>query len=146
MNSRKALDAPEFLIPKEAEPEYNDWLADFHRLHDGSELWAKVVPDRASAPLATQQVAPVVLGIEYCHGCGQAPCIKTRIGKVLNVLKDGLWHAGHELTGPAAGGSEGLRRLRELKERGYRIEARRIAGRASWEYKWIEAWAFKEER
>jgi len=46
---------------------------------------------------------------------------------VLHVLEDGEWHDGHELTHPAVGGSEGLRRLRELREKGYMIEMRKKA-------------------
>jgi hypothetical protein len=57
---------------------------------------------------------------------------------VYNVLKDGEWHDGPELTHPAVGGSEGLRRLRELREKGYRIDMRRKAkGRTTRQYKLV---------
>ena len=75
-----------------------------------------------------------------CAVCGAlfgdapAPRAETksaRLGKrqrlVLRVLEDGEWHDGHELTHPAVGGSEGLRRLRELREKGYTIEMRKKA-------------------
>ena len=51
----------------------------------------------------------------------------TRQRLVLQVLEDGEWHDGHELTHPAVGGSEGLRRLRELRAKGYVIEMRKKA-------------------
>jgi len=55
---------------------------------------------------------------------------------VYNVLKDGEWHDGPELTHPAVGGSEGLRRLRELRAKGYIIEMRRKAkGRTTRQYR-----------
>lgn len=57
---------------------------------------------------------------------------------VYNVLKDGEWHDGPELTHPEVGGSEGLRRLRELREKGYTIEMRRKAkGRTTRQYRLV---------
>lgn len=41
-------------------------------------------------------------------------------------MRDSMgWVPGHYLTSPLIGGSEGLRRLRELRADGYRIEMRR---------------------
>jgi hypothetical protein len=58
--------------------------------------------------------------------------------RVYDVLKDGQWHDGPELTHPAAGGSEGLRRLRELREKGYTIDMRRKAkGRTTRQYRLV---------
>jgi len=57
---------------------------------------------------------------------------------VYNILKDGEWHDGPELTHPAVGGSEGLRRLRELRAKGYTIEMRRKAkGRTTRQYRLV---------
>ncbi len=145
MNGSRSLDAPEFLIPKEddpvdfllrmgekANPEYDHYLSTvFHR----------------PAPLATQGTAPVepmmpLLNVNPTRSLDR-PQGLTRADKVLNVLRDGQWHQGHELTGPTVGGSEGLRRLREIKQQlakaggTGKIEARRIAGRASWQYRWV---------
>lgn len=53
---------------------------------------------------------------------------------VLIVLSDGLWHKTMSFLTPACG-SEGLKRLRELRQRGLPIEARRIEGSAQWEYR-----------
>jgi|WetSurSiteA1Bulk_404760.scaffolds.fasta_scaffold39427_2 hypothetical protein len=58
--------------------------------------------------------------------------------RVYDVLKDGEWHDGPELTHPAVGGSEGLRRLRELRAKGYTIEMRRKAkGRTTRQYRLV---------
>lgn len=37
----------------------------------------------------------------------------------------GVWVPAHVITNPEIGGSEGLRRLRELRDRGYRIQQRK---------------------
>lgn len=52
---------------------------------------------------------------------------KTRKEKVLDALTDAPgfgWVDGYELCHPSIGGSEGLRRLRELRAEGHRIEKR----------------------
>jgi hypothetical protein len=55
---------------------------------------------------------------------------------VLSVLKDGQWHDGPELTHPEVGGSEGLRRLRELRAKGYMIEMRiKAKGKTTRQYR-----------
>ena len=58
---------------------------------------------------------------------------KTRKEKVLICLADeaerglrGGWTAGHVLCSPNVGGSEGLRRLRELRDDGWEIEMRKV--------------------
>jgi len=48
--------------------------------------------------------------------------LEGRRGMVLDLLNDGEWHKGSEISGPDVGGSEGLRRLRELREAGYTID------------------------
>lgn len=50
--------------------------------------------------------------------------IKTRKEKVLDTLSDGEWHDGYDLCHPSVGGSEGLRRLRELRADGHSIAKR----------------------
>ncbi len=62
-----------------------------------------------------------------------------RRAQVLAVLvaHAGQWVPGPELATPAVGGSEGLRRLRELREPrygGHKIPARRMSGRDGYEY------------
>ncbi len=60
---------------------------------------------------------------------------------VLAVLADGAWHPGHELTAPDVGGSEGLRRVRELRARGARIEIeRKRPDRYTRYYRLVEPW------
>lgn len=40
---------------------------------------------------------------------------KTRRGRVRHLLWDGMWHSTMEVCAPDVGGSEGCRRLRELR-------------------------------
>jgi hypothetical protein len=62
----------------------------------------------------------------------------TRKGAVLKALKPRRWVAGYELTKPAVGGSEGLRRVRELRSDGYEIKMRRIPGKQAYEYRLVK--------
>jgi|GEM_PF-4019140 len=64
--------------------------------------------------------------------------------RVLTYLKEheGQWVQGWELADPEIGGSEGLRRLRELrqllKEQGYTIEKRRpFHEQTAWDYRMV---------
>lgn len=43
------------------------------------------------------------------------PDLASQRGKVLDLMSDGRWHSTEEIL-QAAGGSEGLRRLRELRK------------------------------
>lgn len=45
------------------------------------------------------------------------------------------WVPGHLLTSPAVGGTEGLRRLRELRNSGVRIEMKKIEGSSAYQYR-----------
>jgi biotin operon repressor len=53
------------------------------------------------------------------------------------VRAEGAWVPGPDLAGPESGGSEGLRRVRELRTKGWKIETRRMKGRDAWEYRLI---------
>ena len=55
-----------------------------------------------------------------------APKRGTRMGQVWQALKtaDGAWVPGHDLCTQVCGGAAGLRRLRELREIGWPVEAR----------------------
>jgi len=54
--------------------------------------------------------------------------------RVLRLMLDGNWHTAAEIR-EAAQGSEGLRRLRELRKR-YDVEKRRVAdGKRHYEYR-----------
>lgn len=55
-----------------------------------------------------------------------APKRGTRMGEVWQALRtaNGAWVPGHDLCTQRCGGSSGLRRLRELRETGWPIEAR----------------------
>jgi hypothetical protein len=61
----------------------------------------------------------------------------TRSQLVLAYLGDrmGTWVYGPELANASVGGSEGLRRVRELTDAGWPIERRKRAGRQGWEYR-----------
>ena len=63
----------------------------------------------------------------------------TRRDRVLAVLEAaaGRWVYGPELANVAVGGSEGLRRVRELYAMGYQVERRRRPGRQGWEYRLV---------
>jgi hypothetical protein len=51
------------------------------------------------------------------------------------LLRDHKWHGTLEII--SVGGTEGMRRLRELDEIGYSIE-RSIVGHNRWEYRLVE--------
>jgi hypothetical protein len=61
----------------------------------------------------------------------------TKKQAVYNVLKSRRWTPGWELTAPDVGGSEGLRRLRELRADGFEIRSRRIEGSTAFEYRLV---------
>lgn len=65
----------------------------------------------------------------------------TRKEKVLKVLEanSGTWIDGHVLCHPEIGGSEGLRRLRELRADGHIIEMRKKPGAATRQYRIVLA-------
>lgn len=54
---------------------------------------------------------------------------------VVDLLLDHKWHSTVAIN--LAAGTEGTRRLRELRERGYLIEGRRIPHASQWEYRLI---------
>lgn len=54
---------------------------------------------------------------------------------VLDLLRDHKWHSTVEIN--YAGGTEGTRRLRELRTDGYVIEGRRLPHAYQWEYRMI---------
>lgn len=67
---------------------------------------------------------------------GPSSMLGDRQQRVLDVLADGRWHDGPELTHPAVGGSEGLRRLRELRAKGYHIRMRlKAKGKTTRQYR-----------
>lgn len=55
----------------------------------------------------------------------KAPRLDSARGRVLHLLLDRQWHTSPAICDPAVGGSEGLRRLRELRAEGWWIEKRR---------------------
>lgn len=57
-------------------------------------------------------------------------------GRVRQLMLDGEWHTGPDITAPETGGSEGLRRLRELRADGAVIEKRRKT-EGVWEYRML---------
>lgn len=54
----------------------------------------------------------------------RVPTSKRRLA-VLRLLADGHWHTTAEISSAEVGGSEGTRRLRELRREGYEIQKRR---------------------
>ena len=59
----------------------------------------------------------------------------TREKLVFNLLRDERWHTTGEINSPALGGSEGTRRLRELRKKGYPIEKRKDQNGDAYEYR-----------
>lgn len=57
--------------------------------------------------------------------------------RVYNALKSRRWTPGYELTTPEVGGSEGLRRLRELRAEGFEIKTRRMENSNAFEYRLV---------
>ena len=117
MNSRDALNVPLFLMSDEdryrAEAEAR-WAREATR--------AGLTPDRGVA-------------VPQNASKGHSSPVSGRCLAVLKVLSDGRYHKTSEFLGPDKGGSEGMRRLRELKTRGYVIERRKINGSSQWEYR-----------
>lgn len=58
-----------------------------------------------------------------------APKRGTRKAEVLDRLQQGGWIPGHWLQTPNCGGSEGLRRVRELRDEGWNIRTQFINGK-----------------
>lgn len=57
--------------------------------------------------------------------------------RVYDVLRSRRWTPGFALTEPEVGGSEGLRRLRELRAQGFEIKRRKIEGSNAFEYRLV---------
>lgn len=57
--------------------------------------------------------------------------------RVYNALRSRRWTPGFALTTPEVGGSEGLRRLRELRAEGFEIKSRRMNDSNAFEYRLI---------
>jgi biotin operon repressor len=51
------------------------------------------------------------------------------------VERVGRWVPGYKLASLEVGGSEGLKRLRELRDEGFKIEKRKMKGSSAYEYK-----------
>lgn len=47
----------------------------------------------------------------------------------------GRWIPGYELANSEVGGSEGLKRLRELRAKGWPIDKRKVTGSTAYEYR-----------
>jgi len=54
--------------------------------------------------------------------------------RVYEFMRDHQWHTAQQIR-VVAQGSEGLRRMRQLRAHGLVIEKRRVLGRATWEYR-----------
>jgi len=65
---------------------------------------------------------------------------KTAKEKVYDLLRKNTnkWVPGYKIASPAIGGSEGLRRLRDLRQDGLVIEKRKMDNRSSYEYRLIK--------
>jgi hypothetical protein len=61
----------------------------------------------------------------------------SRRAEVLRLLSDGRWHSTYAIN--AVGGTEGTRRLRELREQGYEIEKRSMPESMQFEYRLVNS-------
>ncbi len=66
---------------------------------------------------------------------GRRISLATRRALVRTLLEDGLWHSTADINAPGIGGSEGTRRLRELRKLGLPLEMRKKAGTDMYEYR-----------
>lgn len=57
--------------------------------------------------------------------------------RVHDTLTSRRWIPGYVLTQPDVGGSEGLRRLRELRGQGYEIKRRKMVDSNAYEYRLV---------
>ena len=61
----------------------------------------------------------------------------TRRGRVLNLMSDYGWHSTVDICAVDVGGTEGCRRLRELRAKGYTIAKRKKIDSTQYEYKLV---------
>ena len=99
----------------------------------------------ASPPVTIPQVRQMARATDppsALHAAALAqPKVGTRKAKVLARLRfaDGDWVAGEDIANPAVGGSEGLKRLRELRADGWPIEEKAPPdGEGMWWYRLAE--------
>lgn len=62
----------------------------------------------------------------------------SRYDRVFKTMKSRRWIKGSDITQPEVGGSEGLRRVREMRSRGAEIAMRRIPGSMQFEYRMVK--------
>lgn len=60
--------------------------------------------------------------------------LKAGVRRVQALMQDGHWHDAEAIIA-ASGVREGLRRMRELRAQGYRIEKRRVQDSRNWQYR-----------
>ena len=82
------------------------------------------------------------MGVAYDDEPDRLISTETRRANVLAFLMAHVnhWVPGPEIADPAVGGSEGLRRVRELREArfgGHTIEVRRMSGSDAYEYRLV---------
>lgn len=98
--------------------------------------------DAHSQPAQAAQAAPPALTPTQSRNAPDGPSeplhseprLDSARGRVLHLMLDRQWHPAPAICDPAVGGSEGLRRLRELRSEGWWVEKRR-ATEGVWEYR-----------
>jgi len=91
-----------------------------------AEPTIKEAGERSAALLIERNTQPETKSMD-------AERLDTARDRVLDFMGDGQWHKAHEITDPGVGGSEGLRRLRELRADGYKVYKRKHT-EGTWEY------------
>jgi hypothetical protein len=100
-----------------------------HKLQRRAEAEGQIAPIKLiDIPELVEMASPLVRKSDpvTSHiGAGIIePKRSTRKGQVLAVLRASDWVSGHDLCTHECGGSEGLRRLRELRAEGWPVETR----------------------
>lgn len=99
--------------------------------HCGTKFFPKPLPEAPHEPETPHHEEP---------GKVRKVSLSTRRERVLGVLsmKANHWVDGSDLTDPEVGGSEGLRRLRELRSEGHMIRKRRKPGGDGFQYRILD--------
>ena len=61
----------------------------------------------------------------------------SRLEIVADLMLDRRWHKTVEIESVSVGGSQGTRRLRELRKKGWAIEKRKVKNSTQYEYRFV---------
>lgn len=93
---------------------------------------AVAAPRVSSVPAVSREIK--ALGGEGTLTEADLPSLGAAAERVLALLQDGQWHTATEVI-RVSGQREGLRRLRQLRQAGHRIDAERSGDSREWRYR-----------